>query len=51
MILTKDNSYTTKDFAFANGLAWVDDNGTVFMKGDDTTQLASGQYRNRYATI
>ncbi|EKM61024.1 glycoside hydrolase family 16 protein [Phanerochaete carnosa HHB-10118-sp] len=39
-------NYTTADFAFANGLAYVDDNGTVFMKGDDTTQLAAGVYRN-----
>lgn len=40
-------SYTTKEFAFANGLAYVD-NGTVVMKGDNTTQLTSGVYRNRY---
>ncbi|KAI0814928.1 concanavalin A-like lectin/glucanase domain-containing protein [Irpex lacteus] len=38
-------NYTTKEFAFANGLAYVD-NGTVVMKGDNTTQLTSGVYRN-----
>ncbi|KIP11973.1 glycoside hydrolase family 16 protein [Phlebiopsis gigantea 11061_1 CR5-6] len=41
--------YTTKDFAFANGLAYVQDDGIVVMKGDNTTQLASGVYRNRHA--
>ena len=43
-------SYTTKDFAFSNGLAYVQDDGIVVMKGDNTTQLASGVYRNRYVT-
>ena len=41
-------SYTTKDFAFSNGLAYVQDDGIVIMKGDNTTQLASGVNRNRY---
>lgn len=39
-------NYTTKDFAFANGLAYVSGDGTVVMKGDDTTQLAAGVNRN-----
>ncbi|KAI0338722.1 glycoside hydrolase family 16 protein [Trametopsis cervina] len=39
-------NYTTREDAFALGLAWVDDNGTVFMKGDDTTVLPDGVNRN-----
>ncbi|KAI0094915.1 glycoside hydrolase family 16 protein [Irpex rosettiformis] len=38
-------NYTTKDFAFANGLAFVE-NGTVVMKGDNTSELQSGTFRN-----
>lgn len=40
-------SYTTREFAFANKLAYVDTDGTVVMKGDDSTQLAEGIYRYR----
>ncbi|GJE86093.1 glycoside hydrolase family 16 protein [Phanerochaete sordida] len=39
-------NYTTADYAFANGLAYVQGDGVVVMKGDDTTQLASGVNRN-----
>ncbi len=47
--MTIDNltSYTTREYAFQQGLAYVDDNGTVIMKGDDTTQLTAGVYRDR----
>ncbi|THU98358.1 hypothetical protein K435DRAFT_661045 [Dendrothele bispora CBS 962.96] len=37
--------YVNKSFALDNGLAYVQD-GTVFMKGDDTTWLADGEFRN-----
>lgn len=33
--------------AFADGLAYVDANNTVIMKGDDTTTLPAGVNRNR----
>ncbi|KAJ7597059.1 glycoside hydrolase family 16 protein [Mycena floridula] len=39
-------NYVTSSVAFANGLAYVEDDGTVIMKGDDTTWLADGQYRD-----
>ncbi|KAI0703411.1 concanavalin A-like lectin/glucanase domain-containing protein [Cytidiella melzeri] len=38
--------YTSREDAFAQGLAYVDDNGTVVMKGDDTTQLPLGVNRS-----
>ncbi|KAI0692000.1 concanavalin A-like lectin/glucanase domain-containing protein [Cytidiella melzeri] len=38
-------NYTTKEFALANGLAFVENN-TVVMKGDDSTQLTTGVNRN-----
>ncbi|THU77054.1 hypothetical protein K435DRAFT_824424 [Dendrothele bispora CBS 962.96] len=37
--------YVIKSFALDNGLAHIQD-GTVFMKGDDTTWLADGEFRN-----
>ncbi|OCH96185.1 glycoside hydrolase family 16 protein [Obba rivulosa] len=37
--------YTDATTAFADGLAYVD-GGVVVMKGDNTTQLAQGQFRN-----
>ncbi|KAM6498133.1 glycoside hydrolase family 16 protein [Amanita muscaria] len=40
-------TFLNKSAAFSNGLAYVDPNGTVIMKGDDTTTLAQGVYRNR----
>lgn len=39
-------NYTTKDFAFANGLAYVQPDGIVVMKGDNTTWLAPNVNRN-----
>ncbi|KAI0084551.1 glycoside hydrolase family 16 protein [Irpex rosettiformis] len=39
-------NYTTREDAFSQRLAYVDDNGTVIMKGDDTTQLTQGINRN-----
>ncbi|THH02876.1 hypothetical protein EW026_g16 [Hermanssonia centrifuga] len=38
-------NYTTEEFAFANGLAFVTDN-IVYMKGDNTTWLAPNVNRN-----
>ncbi|THU83210.1 hypothetical protein K435DRAFT_689942, partial [Dendrothele bispora CBS 962.96] len=37
--------YVNKSFALNNGLAYVQ-NGSVFMKGNDTTWLADGKFRN-----
>lgn len=45
------HSYTTKEFAFANGLAYVQDDGKVVMKGDDFTTLPAGVNRNRYVRV
>jgi hypothetical protein len=42
-------SYVNASFAFANRLAGVNNDSKVFMKGDDTTWLAAGQYRDRSA--
>jgi len=39
-------NYSTEEYAFANGLAYVDDDGKVIMKGDDTTQLPLGVNRS-----
>ena len=41
------SSYTDRDFAIGEGLAFVNPDGTVVMKGDNTTSLPSGAYRNR----
>ena len=41
------NSYVNQTEAFALGLAYVAENGTVIMKGDDSTYLSDGQSRNR----
>ncbi|KAK7442477.1 hypothetical protein VKT23_016074 [Stygiomarasmius scandens] len=38
-------NYVDQSFALDNGLAYVQD-GTVFMKGDDTTWLGDGENRN-----
>jgi len=38
-------NYTTKDDAFASGLAYVRDDGTVIMQGDNTTWLDKGVRR------
>ncbi|KAI0365230.1 glycoside hydrolase family 16 protein [Pilatotrama ljubarskyi] len=39
-------NYTDRDTAFASNLTFVTDDGKVIMKGDDSTWLASGVYRN-----
>ena len=41
-------SYTDRETALLNNLTFVTDDGKVIMKGDDTTTLASGVYRNRF---
>ncbi|KAH9937666.1 concanavalin A-like lectin/glucanase domain-containing protein [Fomitopsis serialis] len=38
--------YTDRNTAFADGLAYVESDGIVVMKGDNTTTLSNGQYRN-----
>ena len=40
-------SYTDRATALANNLVYVTEDGKVIMKGDNTTSLASGVYRNR----
>ncbi|KAI0662806.1 glycoside hydrolase family 16 protein [Cubamyces menziesii] len=39
-------NYTDRATAFSNNLSYVTDDGKVVMKGDDSTWLASGVYRN-----
>ncbi|EPT04304.1 hypothetical protein FOMPIDRAFT_159190 [Fomitopsis schrenkii] len=39
-------NYTDQETAFAEGLAYVESDGIVVMKGDNTTWLQEGQYRN-----
>ncbi|KAF7339449.1 Glycoside hydrolase family 16 protein [Mycena sanguinolenta] len=39
-------TYVNQTYAFDNKLAYVDDNGTVIMKGDDTTWLPEGENRS-----
>ncbi|KAJ7783817.1 glycoside hydrolase family 16 protein, partial [Mycena maculata] len=39
-------TYVNQTYAFDNGLAFVEENGTVVMKGDDTTFLEEGQNRS-----
>ena len=46
--LTHTASYVDNATAFANGLAYVSDRGTIIMKGDNTTWLAAGANRQRY---
>ncbi|KAJ7181684.1 glycoside hydrolase family 16 protein [Mycena crocata] len=38
-------TYVNSTYAFQNGLAYVNDDGTVVMKGDNTTWLPQGQNR------
>jgi len=38
--------YVNQTYAFQNGLAFVNDDGTVVMKGDNTTWLPEGQNRS-----
>lgn len=44
-------SYTDRDTAFADGLAYVESDGVVVMKGDNTTYLQEGQNRNRRVVL
>ena len=37
--------------AFANNLSYVTSDNKVIMKGDDTTTLQSGQFRQRYSNL
>jgi hypothetical protein len=46
-ILSVLDSYVNDTYAFQNGLAYVNDDGTVVMKGDNTTWLPEGQNRSR----
>ncbi|KAJ7492593.1 glycoside hydrolase family 16 protein [Mycena latifolia] len=39
-------TYVNETYAFQNGLAYVNDDGTVVMKGDNTTWLPEGQNRS-----
>jgi len=39
-------NYTDSNTAFSEGLAYVTSNNKVIMKGDNTTWLGSGEYRN-----
>ncbi|KAM5536168.1 hypothetical protein V8D89_010067, partial [Ganoderma adspersum] len=39
-------NYTDRATALANNLVYVTEDGKVIMKGDNTTSLASGVYRN-----
>ncbi|TFK89981.1 glycoside hydrolase family 16 protein [Polyporus arcularius HHB13444] len=39
-------NYTDRDTALAHNLTFITDDGKVIMKGDDTTWLDSGVYRN-----
>lgn len=41
-------SYVPKEEAFGQRLAYVQDDGVVIVKADDTSELALGQYRSRY---
>lgn len=43
-----NRSFVNESTAYANGLAYVQDDGTVIMKADDTTDLANGVFRNRW---
>jgi hypothetical protein len=45
--MMNNRSFVNESTAYANGLVYVQDNGTVIMKADDTTNLATGVFRNR----
>jgi hypothetical protein len=42
------SSYVTQEVAFSQGLAYVNENNQVIMKGDNTTWLNEGEYRDRH---
>jgi hypothetical protein len=41
-------SFVDQQTAFSKGLAYVQDDGVVIMKGDNTTVLSAGVYRDRH---
>jgi hypothetical protein len=47
LIVTFICSYVTEDQAWQLGLVYITSDNKVIMKGDNTSWLAAGQYRNR----
>ena len=47
LLTTNDCSFVNESTAFATGLVSIQDDGTVIMKADDTSDLANGVFRNR----
>lgn len=41
-------SYTDQNTALTKNLTFITEDGKVIMKGDDTTWLDAGVYRNRF---
>lgn len=48
---TNDCSFVNESTAFANGLVSIQEDGTVIMKADDTSNLASGVFRDRWVVF
>ena len=46
-----DCSFVNESTALANGLVSIQDDGTVIMKADDTSNLASGEFRDRWICL
>jgi hypothetical protein len=46
--LSEPYSYVDNATAFAHNLSYISSDGKVIMKGDDTTTLQPGEYRERY---
>lgn len=44
-------SYVNRSRAYDAQLVYTQDDGTVIMKGDDTTTLDSGVFRERYILV
>ena len=44
-------SFVNESTAFAKGLVSIQEDGTVIMKADDTTDLASGVFRDRWVLV
>jgi hypothetical protein len=47
LLITNVCSFVNESTAFANGLVSIQGDGTVIMKADDTSNLASGEFRDR----
>jgi hypothetical protein len=47
LLITNDCSFVNESTAFANGLVSIQEDGTVIMKADNTSNLASGVFRDR----